>query len=292
MEIPYERKNLEWRQVVNNPDYMVSNYGDVYKKEKSFIDKAGRHLYHKEKIFWSEEQNKWGGSHGDDYLGVHLNNKKEYAHRIAAMAFIPNPQNKPQVNHIDGNTYNNYCGCKENNYKDSNLEWVTLKENMEHASRMGLINRDSELRKIQCAKNREKVDYEKLQRKVVQINPKTGAFIAEYPSIMEASRKNNIGHSTIQSVASHDGYHKTAGGYGWIYLDEYDSNKDNRIINNQGHCAKKVYKIDLETGIIIEAYLSIKEASEKNGYPYSNYIGDVCNGYRKSYKGFGWKFAE
>ena len=106
----------------------------------------------------------------------------------------------------------------------------------------------------------------------------------------EASKEVSVCHSTIQSVASHDGYHKTAKGCGWIYLDEYDPNRDNRIVKHLDHNTKKVYKIDLKSNEIIDSYDSIKEASIKNGYPLSNYIGDVCNGYRQSYKGFGWKF--
>lgn len=53
----------------------------------------------------------------------------EYIHRLVATTFIPNPNNKPEVNHIDGN--------KENN-NVTNLEWVTKSENGFHAYRIGL----------------------------------------------------------------------------------------------------------------------------------------------------------
>ena len=59
------------------------------------------------------------------------NNKGSYfyIHRLVAQAFIPNPNNLPEVNHIDGNRTNNHV---------SNLEWVTSSENSFHAVQTGL----------------------------------------------------------------------------------------------------------------------------------------------------------
>lgn len=61
-----------------------------------------------------------------DNKKIHLNT---FIHRLVATAFIPNPENKPQVNHINGNKEINWVG---------NLEWNTCKENIVHAVNNGL----------------------------------------------------------------------------------------------------------------------------------------------------------
>lgn len=79
--------------------------------------------------------------------------KKYLIHRLVAETFIPNPENKTQVNHLDGN--------KENNCID-NLEWVTQKENIQHAYKTGLHN-------TQASKDGHKKTAKKLSKPVIAI---------------------------------------------------------------------------------------------------------------------------
>ena len=105
-----------WRTISDNPNYEVSNTGDVRRKENKNILKLRTSI-------WGYKQARLS------FRG--LNGGRLYAvHRLVANAFIPNPLNLPQVNHKDGN--------KSNNNVD-NLEWCTAKENTYHAVVTGLL---------------------------------------------------------------------------------------------------------------------------------------------------------
>lgn len=129
-----------WKDITDFPNYQISNYGRV--KSKARITNVGiknvKEIKRKEKILKPLKLTK-------GYLGIKLYNntfsKTFKIHRLVAETFIPNLNNLPQVNHIDGN--------KQNNYVD-NLEWISNLKNQRHAIKNGLI--DLELRKNNMSK--------------------------------------------------------------------------------------------------------------------------------------------
>ena len=117
--------NEEWRPIAEfKGEYEVSNLGRV-RSMKRYGGMVGRIMPQ------TRQPSGRGGKLTYYAVMLHMNNKPycRKVHRLVAEAFIPNPDNLPQINHKDGNRANNQM---------SNLEWCTAKENAIHSWRTGL----------------------------------------------------------------------------------------------------------------------------------------------------------
>lgn len=120
--------NLEiWKDIPKYSPYQASSWGRVRTKSRKVRNsKKGYRIVEAKNLVL------WDNGHGYKVLGTQINNKKKnfYIHRLVAELFIPNPKNLPEVNHKDGDKSNNHY---------SNLEWVTTKENRDHAVKIDLV---------------------------------------------------------------------------------------------------------------------------------------------------------
>ena len=108
--------------------YMISNEGEVKALDRWVDNRWGVKVFKKEKYIAIRYDNK-----GYSKCTLILDKKALTMpiHRLVAQAYIPNPENKPCVNHID---------CNPSNNNVSNLEWVTYSENQIHSIKMGRRN--------------------------------------------------------------------------------------------------------------------------------------------------------
>jgi hypothetical protein len=240
----YEEKNvLEneiWKQVIlENVDMKDKQY---------FVSNLGRFKNSFDIIMDNYKVNENG------YIRVYIYNKTYALHRLIALTFIPNIENKEQVNHIDGNKLNNSI---------ENLEWVTNQENQIHKYKIGLGNNYT--------------------RKIIQYDLQMNK-IKNYNSIAEASKELNIGKSNIGGVLTN--YRKSAGGFIFKYLE--DNNHYDMVIPNNRN--RKVIQYDLDMNII-KIFNSIVEASKQLNIHKNNIWGVITN-YRKTAGGFKFNYLE
>lgn len=180
--------------------YQVSNTGKIRSLINNRILKPSIIAYRKEK-------NK------DGYKVVNIRKKIYYIHRLVAEEFIPNPEGKPFINHIDGNKQNNSV---------ENLEWCTNSENILHAYRIGLVKQ--KMHKPKCYKTKrnnvfderwtEEKYYQPNQKMIVQLD-RYGNVIKIWDSMKQAGIYLNIKKQNISACCR--GKRKTAGGYIWRY---------------------------------------------------------------------------
>ena len=163
-----------WKTIENVTNYEVSDLGQIRNTKTNYILK--------------------GRLSKSGYLQVSLTDKETkkqknyYIHRLVAIYFLENLDNKREVNHKDGNKLNNNV---------DNLEWVTPSENQKHRQKI--------LDKTKTS-----------QRKIGKFN-KNHVLIEEYPSIVDAAK--SFGKSRVNIDNALQGKQKTAYGFIWEYLD-------------------------------------------------------------------------
>lgn len=118
-------------------------------------------------------------------------------HRMVAMAFIPNPENKPFINHINGNTKDN---------RMENLEWCTQKYNIQQSFKNGQQKPTWKGKTGAKCPNSKKVNQYDLE----------GKFIKQWDCIRDVERELNIFAINISKCCR--GIYKTAGNYKWSYV--------------------------------------------------------------------------
>ena len=166
--------------------YSISSTGRIKSLER--IDSAGRKR--QEKLL-KPYTNKKG------YLRINLNNEKFLVHRLVAQAFIPNPENKPQVNHINTVRGDN---------RVENLEWCTNEENCN--------NPLSKEHYSACRKNEN--NYK--SKPVLQFS-QDGYMLNKWVCSREVERILGINSGVIRCCCNGLYGRKTAGGFKWKYYD-------------------------------------------------------------------------
>ena len=236
-----------WKDIEGYDNYQISSLGNVRKITKNGFTHIKCSPRGSQKTSKTKEK----------YMGVTLSKngtRKGFSiHRLVAEAFIPNPNNYPLINHINGIKDDN-CVC--------NLEWCTIKQNIQHA--YDVLNMRNHYGSIK--------QY-----------TKEGEFIKEYDSVREASRELGIHFGNIVKCANKQ--RNVAGGYVWRFnSDDTSSN----VYENKRD--KRVVMLD-KNGTRIMTFDSITEASlylNKNQHT----IASCCQGITNTAGGYMWRFLE
>lgn len=188
LALPYEC----WRWIPGYEGlYQVSTRGRVRSVDRWETYANGAKHFYKGQILKLTRLN------GYLYVNLSRNDKRRLfrVNRLVAMAWIDNPESKPEVNHLDE--------LKDNN-DVYNLEWCTSKENINYGT--GIKRRATSQLNGSCSKP------------VQAINPSTGEVVLEFPSAMEAER-NGFGQGAISCCCLGKKRYKTHKGFIWRFKE-------------------------------------------------------------------------
>lgn len=170
-----------WKNIKGFSKYQISNFGNVRKINKDYRCPKYKLL----KIYIQY----------NGYSNVSLHDKKGYhkklIHRLVAQAFIPNLENKPTVNHKDGN--------KQNNCVD-NLEWATYNENLVHSINVLKINRNTD-KQIKSAKIIGKLKRKLTLKQAYEIRKKVKTITRK-----ELAKEYGVSLSVIDNILQNKRY--------------------------------------------------------------------------------------
>ena len=187
-----------WKKIDGYDCYFVSNYGRVKSIDRECRRRNGQVFKLRGKILS-------GGNNGCGYRTIFLRKNgsatKHYIHRLVACAFVPRPEGKDYVNHIDCNPGNNHA---------DNLEWVTFRENLEYARALGRCEITDEWRRHLFEGQRKRF------RPVIGVNIETGETL--YSEWLNGVRKFGFNPPDVHRCCN--GGRKHVGGYVWRYADE------------------------------------------------------------------------
>ena len=215
-----------WKPVACNKNYEVSNFGNIRNLKGHLL---------------SQRDN------GHGYKNVMLygtpKRKVYYVHRLVAEAFIENPENKSEVNHLDGNKGNNII---------SNLEWCTRLENKMHALHSGLIKTTDKMRQNAKAQILKVNSNPELRKRALEAAAKTNKAKSKMEYMLNSSNqfkplycielgrlflnarrveeKLGIKQNTVQCGIARG--NDTCGGYHWRRITKHRFNNYGRSSSN------------------------------------------------------------